>query len=255
MNSVTTAQMAIYAVLIIPVFYLLLKHGKVGVLGWLYFTAFCMLRILGGALGLSGSKTATIIANIGLSPLLLAASGILHESNSLRKVGDAKLEWTVVLAFHILIAGATAILAVGASALQSSSPLPSDLTKVKVGITLLAIGWIVLVGWAAQSWFRQSTMEDPKSRAGRKLLKGVALASIFIGVRVWYTLAAFVSQKKSLSPATGTIAVRVVLILLPELAASLILLAYGWTTRDATRGKVIDGEAAGMRLSTKQSSA
>lgn len=80
MNSVTTAQMAIYAVLIIPALFLLVKHGKPGLLGWLYFAAFCMLRILGGALALSGSKSATIISNIGLSPLLLAASGFLHES-------------------------------------------------------------------------------------------------------------------------------------------------------------------------------
>ncbi|KAM3506971.1 hypothetical protein MY11210_007344 [Beauveria gryllotalpidicola] len=62
--------------------------------------------------------------------------------NSLRKVGDAKLEWAVVLSLHILIAGATAILAVGASALQSSSPLPSDLTKVKVSIALLTDDWL-----------------------------------------------------------------------------------------------------------------
>ncbi|KAM3558115.1 hypothetical protein ARSEF4850_004753 [Beauveria asiatica] len=228
MNSVTTAQMAIYAAMILPVLYLLVKHGKVGMLGWLYLVAFCMLRILGGALALSRSKTATIIANIGLAPLLLAASGILHESNSLRKVGDAKLEWAVVLALHILIAGATAILAIGALALQSSSPLPSDLTRVKVGIALLATGWIMLI------------------------LVGVALASIFIGIRVLYGLVAFVSQKKSLNPVTGTLAVRVGLVLLPELAASLILLAYGWITRNAMNSQAIDREAAGMRLNSKE---
>ncbi|OAA80771.1 C6 zinc finger domain protein [Akanthomyces lecanii RCEF 1005] len=256
MNSVTTAQMAIYAVLIIPVLFLLVKHGKAGLLGWFYFAAFCMLRILGGALALSGSKSATIIANVGLSPLLLAAFGILHESNSLRKTADAKVEWAVVAVFHVLVAGATAILAVGASALQSSSPLPSDLTKVKVGIALMTVAWLVLVGWSVQSWFRRSnTQHMEASQAGQKLLIGVVLASIFIGIRVLYTLAAFVSQKKSLSPATGTLAVRVVLILLPELAASLIFLTCGWITRDATRSKAIDGENAGLRLSSKGSSA
>ncbi|OAR02069.1 hypothetical protein LLEC1_03391, partial [Akanthomyces lecanii] len=250
------SAMAIYAVLIVPVFFLLVKHGKAGLLGWLYLTAFCVLRILGGALALSGSKSATIIANVGLSPLLLAASGILHESNSLRKTSDAKVEWAVVAAFHVLVAGATAILAVGASALQSSSPLPSDLTKVKVGIALLTVAWIVLVGWSAQSWFRRSrTQHMEASHAGRKLIISVTLASVFIGIRVLYTLAAFVSQKKSLSPATGTLAVRVVLILLPELAASLIFLFYGWFTRNATRSKATDGETAGMRLSSKGGSA
>ncbi|KAJ6783047.1 hypothetical protein PWT90_01869 [Aphanocladium album] len=256
MNSVATAQMAIYAVLIIPTLYLLVKHGKAGLLGWFYFTAFCMLRILGGALALSGSKSATIIANVGLSPLLLAASGILHESNTLRQSGDAKLEWAVVVGFHVLIAGATAILAVGASALQSSSPMPSDLTKVKVGITILTIGWVILVGWSVLSWIRRSNSQRPEtSRAGRKLLIGVAIASIFIGVRVLYTLAAFVSQKRSLSPATGTLAVRVVLVLLPELAASIVMLAYGWITRDAVRSRAVEAEHVGVSLHSKTSRA
>lgn len=88
-----------------------------------------------------------------------------------------------------------------------------------------------------------------------QLLIGVALALFFIGIRVLYTLAAFVSQKRSLSPATGTLAVRVVLILLPELAASLIFLVYGWTTRNATRSRMIDGENVGMSLNSKGSSA
>lgn len=192
MNTVTTAQMAIYAVMIIPVLFLLVKHGKPGFLGWIYFTAFCMLRILGGALALSGSKSAGIIANVGLSPLLLAASGILHESyvlcnsmrevpwwdlanfranrNDLRRAGNAKLEWITVLIYHVMVAGATAILAVGASALQSSSPMPSDLSKVKAGIAILTLAWVVLVGWSIQSWFRRS--DNPNmvaSRAGKQV--------------------------------------------------------------------------------------
>ncbi|KAM3429242.1 hypothetical protein NHJ13734_008261 [Beauveria thailandica] len=165
----------------------------------------------------------------------------------------AKLEWAVVLALHILIAGATAILVIGASVLQSSSPLPSDLIRVKVGIALLETGWIILVGWALQSWFRRSnTLHVKASRAGRKILIGVVLASICIGIRVLYTLVAFVSQKKSLNPVTGTLAVRVVLVLLPELAASLILLAYGWTTRNAMNSKAMDREAASVRLNSKE---
>ncbi|ATY60661.1 C6 zinc finger domain [Cordyceps militaris] len=252
---ITTAQMAIYAAMIIPVLYLLFRHGKVGIIGWFYLAAFCVLRILGGALALGGSKTATIIANIGLSPLLLAASGILHESNSLRKVGDAKVEWAVVLALHILVAGATAILAVGASALQSSSPLPSDLIKVKVGITLLLIGWVVLVGWSLQSWFRRSTQHSEASRAGRKILIGVAFALLFIGIRVVYTLVAFFSQKQSLSPVTGTLVVRIMLVLVPELVASLILIAYGWITRNDTSPKNIEGQAARIHTRSRQGNA
>lgn len=203
MNSVTTAQMAIYAIMIIPVLYLLVKHGRPGIMGWLYFAAFCMLRILGGALALSGSESATIIGNIGLSPLLLAACGILHESyvdrahkpmdhsptklmltrrphcrNRLRRSENPKLEWPLVMTFHLLIAGATAILAVGASALQDSSPTPSDLKKVQVGIAILAAGWAILLGWTAQSWFRPGNTQNMEaSRAGKQVSIAYSLPS------------------------------------------------------------------------------
>ena len=80
MSSITTAQLAIYAALAIPVLFLLVKHGRPGLLGWGYLFAFCSLRIIGGALSIKGSDSATIVANIGLSPLLLSAGGILHES-------------------------------------------------------------------------------------------------------------------------------------------------------------------------------
>lgn len=58
-------------------------------------------------------------------------------------------------------------------------------------------------------------------------------ALVFVGIRVIYTLVAFVTQNKSLSPSTGTLAVRVVLSLLPELAATLIFIAAGFITKDA----------------------
>lgn len=80
MTATSTAELAIYAALSIPNIYILFKHGRTGLLGWAYLLVFCTLRIVGGALDLSGSTTASIISSIGLSPLLLAASGILKEA-------------------------------------------------------------------------------------------------------------------------------------------------------------------------------
>ena len=80
-NPLPTAELAIYAVLSVPVLFLLFRHGVVGLLGWLYLFAFCSLRIVGGAMSLkAGSSSSSIISNVGLSPLLLAASGLLHEA-------------------------------------------------------------------------------------------------------------------------------------------------------------------------------
>lgn len=81
-TALPTAQLAIYAILSLPTIYILVRHGKPGLLGWLYLLIFCVLRITGNAMFLNDptSTGATVITNIGLSPLLLATLGILHES-------------------------------------------------------------------------------------------------------------------------------------------------------------------------------
>jgi hypothetical protein len=86
MSDLNTAQLAIYAALSIPVIYILFRHGRIGLIGWFYILGFCSLRVVGGALSLSSDKsgipstTAATISSIGLSPLLLGISGLLHEA-------------------------------------------------------------------------------------------------------------------------------------------------------------------------------
>jgi prolipoprotein diacylglyceryltransferase len=80
-STLATAQLAIYAVLSIPVIYILYRHGKQGFLGWTYLLIFCVLRMTGTGMSLSNpaSTGAIVISNIGISPLLLSILGIMHE--------------------------------------------------------------------------------------------------------------------------------------------------------------------------------
>lgn len=80
MTATTTAELAVYAALSIPTGYNLIRHGRIGILGWAFLFVFCSLLVIGGAMSLAGNKSAIIVSNVGLSPLLLAASGILHEA-------------------------------------------------------------------------------------------------------------------------------------------------------------------------------
>lgn len=82
-DALSAAKLAIYLVLLQPALYCLWKHGRTGFLGWLYVQLLCVLRIVTGGIGLHGNQTgetAVILSSIGLSPLLLAVSGILHEA-------------------------------------------------------------------------------------------------------------------------------------------------------------------------------
>lgn len=79
-NVLSAAQLAIYALLTLPTIYILIRHGKPGIPGWLGLVAFCGIRVVAGAASLDHDNPAsTTISSIGLSPLLLAALGILHE--------------------------------------------------------------------------------------------------------------------------------------------------------------------------------
>jgi len=84
-QALAAAQVAIYSVLALPTIYIAIRHGVKGyaVVGWVELFLFFSLKLVGSGLLLGSSTTntsATIISSIGLSPLLLAATGVLHEA-------------------------------------------------------------------------------------------------------------------------------------------------------------------------------
>jgi prolipoprotein diacylglyceryltransferase len=85
-KSLAIADLVINLILIQPITYILWKHGKRGLLGWLYLHILCAIRIVGNAIEIHGLTThtrgtaATILSSVSLSPLILAAVGVLHES-------------------------------------------------------------------------------------------------------------------------------------------------------------------------------
>lgn len=85
-KSVSIAQIVIYAILVVPAHFCLFRHGRQGILGWLSVVIFCVIRLVGEVLTLNddnkgtSSTGALIVENVGLSPLILAAAGILHEA-------------------------------------------------------------------------------------------------------------------------------------------------------------------------------
>ncbi|KAL3479208.1 hypothetical protein BJX99DRAFT_222703 [Aspergillus californicus] len=116
MPALPIAQLTIFALLTTPVLYLVYRHAPRGLLGWGYLLAFCILRITGGGLSLGSSSGAgaQIISSIGLSPMLLALEGILHEVRIYQNLNlNPKFEYTFMGVFHVLIATAVAMVGVG----------------------------------------------------------------------------------------------------------------------------------------------
>ena len=67
------------------------------------------------------------------------------------------------------------------------------------------------------------------------LLRAVLVSLPFVGVRTIYGLVYAATQSIDLSPATGTVAVRVCLLFLPQLAAVLVLMVGGLVTLGLNR--------------------
>ncbi|KAK4246258.1 hypothetical protein C7999DRAFT_15588 [Corynascus novoguineensis] len=228
-----TAELAIYAVLCVPVLYLLVRHSPAGLFGWFYLLAFCTLRMVVGAVPVSSAGT---LSSVGLSPLLLAAAGILHEARFYRGRVNRTPERTIIAAFHLLVIVAVGLVGKGASALQSDHHTSKDISLLNAGIGLLTAAWVILCFWAGVSYIPgQNDASAPAHRQGTILLYSVTFSLASFGIRVFYTLVALTTRRPSLSPITGSLAVRVVLSFLPELVATLAFLAAGMWTRNALR--------------------
>lgn len=84
-DKYSLAVLIIFITLSVPTLFVTFKHGVRGwaILGWGYLFIFCSLKIIGSgmALGDPESSGATIVSSVGLSLLLLALSGVLHEAS------------------------------------------------------------------------------------------------------------------------------------------------------------------------------
>lgn len=236
MSGLDYADLAVYAPLVLPVLFLTYKHGLPGITGWLYLYVFCILRIVGPALQIKDntdhtlSTTPALISSIGLSPLLLAIVGILHEARRYRKPEfDSSWEWVVVLVVHIVVGGGIALLASGSDGFSGASA-SSALIRLKIGVAILEISWVGIFAFALFSLgASQSNRNAPAHRSATKLLHGILLVLPFIGIRVTYTLVEICTNIERLTK--GSLGLRIGLGFIPEVFVALGLAGVGFSTR------------------------
>lgn len=82
MNAIFAADLVFYLVLFPLIFYIVWTRLRGGLLAWYYLSIFCIARVVGGAMGVHDDHNlaANIIVGVGISPLILAIDGLLHES-------------------------------------------------------------------------------------------------------------------------------------------------------------------------------
>ncbi|KAI1207619.1 uncharacterized protein F4807DRAFT_433960 [Annulohypoxylon truncatum] len=248
-TGLPVALLVIYLTLSLPTIYITFKHGlKHGaIVGWFFLFTFCTLRIIASILELvdATGSSASLVASIGLSPLLAATCGILHESRvHILPKARRPFDTPYLIFFHILVTTAIALVASGASKLNNPS-LPPDQMKrsqglVKGGMVLLLLGWISLatVTFATfQHILTHASGKVAEMGGGKKLLIAVAFSIPFLGIRVMESLVYFFSQNPLLNPVSGSLGLRVGLQVIEEIIVALSLIAAGILTRNIGGGR------------------
>ncbi|KAJ5930809.1 integral membrane protein [Penicillium verhagenii] len=265
MNGIFPADLAVYLILFPVISYIFITHRWTGFLPWYYLSVFCVARIIGGALGVHdrNSLAANIIQSVGISPLLLSVDGLIHEAcvkyaisllvcpfaasrtpatNNIHSCFNSRvyrypskndlLGWSVIVGSTATMATAVSLSVVGALNIYEGHVKPDSYALWKAGSALIVVLWAFQVFWSLFSLRSgKDATHDQAYQSSTALLQGAFIALLFIGIRVIYTLVAVCTQKKDLSPIDGSIAVRVVLMFLPEVLATLTLILVGLRTR------------------------
>jgi hypothetical protein len=188
-SSIAAAQIGVFAALSLPAFYCLIRHGASGFLGWIEVFSLCTIRVIGAALQYHDlhnhtvSTATQIVTNLGLTPLILAAAGILHEARWFFGPKDPTrrsascLNWFLIIQYHslvivgivLIVSQATALESIiGSSGKQGNAADSSDVTLVKVGFGILPASWFILCIWTAASYRRRAGSEHRTVELGRK---------------------------------------------------------------------------------------
>jgi hypothetical protein len=182
MKALNVAQIIVFGPLLAPAAtYCFWKHGRSGFLGWVAVVSFCTVRALGAALMYHDevkeqvSLSSTIVSNLGITPLLMASAGLLHESGwnfTSSATGSRRrmrffIKALAILSFHVLVLIGIFLILKHATALKDVLVLGrvpanehSDLSTAKIGFGVLVFAWVILVLWTILHWVRLPSGAD-----------------------------------------------------------------------------------------------
>ncbi|CAI7678387.1 unnamed protein product [Penicillium manginii] len=243
MNGVFPADLAVYLLLAPVVAYIFVTHRWAGFLPWYYLSVFCLARIVGGILGICDSESlaANIIQSVGILQLILGVDGLVHEARTYRNPSGTRfLGISVIIGTTALMAASMALTIMGSLDIYQGHPKPHSLQHWKTGTALAVLAWAFQVFWAFFSLLSNTGGKGlPGYQGGTALLQGAVVALLFIGIRVMYSLVAVCTQRRDLSPVYGKTDIRVTLMFLPEVLATLAMIIVGLRTRKLRETKFI----------------
>ena len=228
----------------------LYRHGRHGVLGFFYLNTVCVLRIVADIVQIvdDNSKSAlapTILNSIGLTPLMLALAGMLHEihfytlpasnSSHTRVKTINKWLWFVQIHIHTICAVGMVLLIIGGvhiATASSTSEVDSGQKLRIAGAMILLVLWMALLKYSLWLNWRVGQLRLKVSGDLSPFGTWCAIAAGVIGIKVIYMVVYSFDHDPALNPNTGSFAVKVVINVLVSLFAAVFLAIGGWKSRD-----------------------
>ncbi|KIW10815.1 hypothetical protein PV08_10114 [Exophiala spinifera] len=255
-DALSTAKLVVYSIFVQFAVFCFFKHRRLGLLGWWYVNLFCVLRIVTGAIGVHGDKngeTVTILNSIGISPLLLALSGLVHEvKRATNKRSQSKFDPIFELLFHGIVLAGMALIIVAIINLEDNDNISSSKTKLDVGSAISCVAYGLLVAWTVsllvQSRQPPQNVDAIVVRYRNVLLFACFLSLPLLAIRIGWGVAYL--QLKINHPGSGfltSLAITVCLSVVPEMLIIAVVLAAGVFTH-----KLHDTMTAGTPWTTSR---
>ncbi|KAH6661184.1 hypothetical protein BKA67DRAFT_654316 [Truncatella angustata] len=259
-DGISIAEICVYSPALIIAIFLCIRHGFGRSSGWFYLIMFSLARLIGSAMQLATISQPTnislyigaaVLANVGLSPLILIQLGLLSRAlTSIRKSVQTFVNEKMLRIVQLLILVSLILTTVGGS--QAGSDYANtgvyavpDLSRAGMG--LLIAGFVLTVMAAGQV-----AMQISHAELGEKRLSlAVALALPFILVRMVYAAESAFSSNAKFNQLTGDINVQLGMSVIMEMIAVAIIEGFGLSLKKMTP-KDQSGAATQKRLVNDQ---
>lgn len=237
-NGVSIGEIICYVPALAIAIFLGIKHGFGRSSGWYFLIVLSLARILSGAMELATISSPTnvslytasaILTNIGFSPLVLAALGLLSRLiDNINKhhktfVTSQMLKLVELLILVSLILGIVGGVDAGNHYSSTGTFTPSTLNKAGTALLVVSFGFIIIA-------MIFTSFATPHAEPGEHRIFYAVVASLpFLICRLVYSCFSTFTHNKNFNLITGSTTVLLCVALLEELAVVIIFEGMGLT--------------------------
>lgn len=254
-SILSCVELALYLILSPLALFITYRHGRPGFLGYFYLNLSIAVRIAAAIAQLVDNKkeatapslVTTVLSSIGISPLLLAMAGLLHEIHHYLHASTAttttgkKSRWPVFIQvqFHTLCAVGMVLLVIGSIHLidaKTASEANAANKLRSAGAVLLFVTWLGLMQYMGWFFIRYRRAHHKSLRSTTGLRNWVLAALLFGGAKVVYVVVyTFDHANTAINPITGSFAIKVVLVVGMQLFAVAAMTVGGLVSLNIVR--------------------